>query len=472
MSIYVFSTLVLSMIFMLVFGSWWNEHASFMLHVSALVVALLTTLAGILMIAIFPLMKAHTTSGDKEKIFNRATWGTDVSNTLSTPAAVLDGYNLVFANKAFLTELGMAGMADEVIGMPFSNIVHPSDHHYLAKIFAENSQDENSQQQVRLRILCQDGTILPAHVSLSPLRDDNNQNLSLLQFSSPSSQKTSDSKLDSSFNYPLLINHIEQVVFQINVTQEFIFLNPSWEELLDHKIEDSLNKPLLSFIHPEDKPSVEAHINALIQGKRNSCIMEARAIARNGDACWIELRAKNTSTCKGERSSVIGTLTDIRRMKQTESRLRANRRSLSTLLSNIPGMIYRCKNDRNWTFEFVSDGCKEVTGYEPYEVIDNPSFAYTQVIHPDDRARTWQCVQQQIAKQEKFQMIYRIINRSGATHWVWEQGRGVFSSTGELLALEGFITDIVNIGDNDMGDYLQKMFAQDQSPRINEDSSL
>ena len=356
--------------------------------------------------------------------------------------------------------------------MPFSNIVHPSDHHYLSKIFSENIQKEDIEHQTRLRIFCQDGTILPTYVSLSPLRDESNPNLNLLQFSSSSSRKTIATPFGSDFNYPLLINHIEQVVFQVNVAQEFIYLNPSWEQLLDHKIDESLGKPLLAFIHPEDKPSVEAHIISLIQGKRSSCVMEARAIARNGDACWIELRAKNTSTCKGERSSVVGTLTDIRRMKQTESRLRANRRSLSTLLSNIPGMIYRCKNDRNWTFEYVSDGCMEVTGYEPYEVIDNPNFAYTQVIHPDDRARTWQCVQQQITKQEKFQMIYRIINRSGTINWVWEQGRGVFSSTGELLALEGFITDIVNIGDKDMGDYLQQMFAQDQSPHINEDNAL
>ncbi len=463
MSIYVFSTLVLSLVFMLVFGAWWDEHASFMIHVSALSVVLLTTLAGMLMIAIFPLLKAQTSSARKEKIFNRATWGTDVSNTLSTPAAVLDGYNLVFANKAFLNEIGMSGMPEELLGMPFTNIVHPSDHQNLARIFAENLQDEDSQRQTRLRILCQDGTILPAYVSLSPLRDDSNPNLNLLQFSSPASQKASDSKFGSEFNYPLLINHIEQVVFQVNVAQEIIFLNPSWEQLLDHKIEDSLNKPLLSFIHPEDKPSIDAHISSLIQGKRSSCVIETRVIARNGDACWFELRAKNTSTCKGERSSVIGTLTDIRRMKQTESRLRANRRSLSTLLSNIPGMIYRCKNDRNWTFEFVSDGCKEVTGYEPYEVIDNPNFSYTLIIHPDDRSRTWQCVQQQITKQEKFQMIYRIISRSGDIKWVWEQGRGVFSSAGELLALEGFITDIVNLNDDDTASYLQQMFAQDQS---------
>lgn len=462
MSIYVFSTLVLSLVFMTVFGAWWEGHASFMVHISALSIVLLTTLAGILMIAIFPLLKSREAARPRARPVTSASWGTNISSTLSTPAAVIDGYNLVFANKAFLTEIGMTSMADDLIGMPFSNIVHPSDQQTLARIFAENVQADEAQRQTRLRLLCRDGTILPAYVTLSPLRDTANPNLNLLQFSSSTSPRLAGSDFGRDFNYPLLLMHIEQAVFQINVAQDLIYLNPSWEQLLDYKVEESIGKPLLAFIHPEDKPSVEAHLISLIQGKRNSCLIEARAIARNGDSCWIELRAQNTSTYKGERSSVIGTLTDIRRMKQTEARLRANRRSLSTLLSNVPGMIYRCKNDRNWTFEFVSDGCKEVTGYEPYEVIDNPNFSYTLTIHPDDRAHAWQCVQQQIARQEKFQMIYRITTRTGNVKWVWEQGRGVFSSAGELLALEGFITDIARQGDDAAASYLQQLFAQEQ----------
>ena len=48
----------------------------------------------------------------------------------------------------------------------------------------------------------------------------------------------------------------------------------------------------------------------------------------------------------------------------------------------------------------------------------------------------------QIVKDEKFNIIYRIVTRKGETKFVQEHGRGIFSSTGELLALEGFITEI------------------------------
>lgn len=460
MSLYVFSMVVLSLVFMLVFGIWWDGSAPFKVHLAALAIAMTAISSGILMIAIYPILTARATPGLKKKSFDNVTWGSDISSNLSTPAAVLDGYNLIFANKAFLAELGMSGMSDQVIGMPLTNLVHPGDHLNLAKFIARTTQDHQYSETIKLRILCSDGTILPTHMSLSPLREDSNSGLNLLQFSSASSHKAAVTHLGEQSDYHLLIDRIEQIVFQVNANREIIFLNPSWEHLLDHSIKDSLNKPLISFIHPEDKSMVEARINSLAQGKRTSCHLETRLIAKNGDSFWVELRAKATSSFKGERTSVIGTLTDISRMKSTEASLRANRRSLSTLLSNIPGMVYRCKNDRNWSFEFASDGCLEVTGYEPYEMVNAPNFSYVQIIHPDDRAHAWDCVQQCVSRQQKFQLIYRIITRSGHVKWVWEQGKGVFSSAGELLALEGFITDISNAGDYETMMGFQKLFAE------------
>ena len=51
-------------------------------------------------------------------------------------------------------------------------------------------------------------------------------------------------------------------------------------------------------------------------------------------------------------------------------------------------------------------------------------------------------MQSGISAHESFHIEYRIRDASGKIRWVWEQGRGVFGDTGELLALEGYITDI------------------------------
>ncbi len=463
MSLYVFSTVVLSIIFMLVFNTWWVDNAHFKIHLSALLIAAITFLSTVMMIAIYPILTSRATSNRKQTSLNKSNWANNISSHLSTPAAVIDGYNVVFANKAFLNELGMRGMTDQILGMPITNIIHPEDHQHLAILFALNAQSTNEAEKkeaLKIRLLSLDGSLLPAHISLSPLHEEN-PDLNLLQFSSVASINAKNSDYIDQSNYQLLINQIEQVVFHLNVNQQLIFLNASWEALLDYNLQDSLNKPLLSFIHPEDKPLAEARINSLIQGKRNKSNVEFRLIGKNGDSHWVEFRAQNTTTYKSERSSVIGTLTDISQMKINEASLRTNRRLLSTLLNNTPGMIYRCKNDKHWSFEFVSDGCVDVTGYEPYEMMDNPHFSYMQIIHADDRAITRDAVQKKVETGQKFQVVYRIITRSGGTKWVWEQGKGVFSSAGELLALEGFITDISNQGQTELIVNFQKLFLDE-----------
>jgi PAS domain S-box-containing protein len=133
---------------------------------------------------------------------------------------------------------------------------------------------------------------------------------------------------------------------------------------------------------------------------------------------------------------------EIAERRRAEAALQESQRSLSTLLSNLPGMAYRCRNDRDWTMEFVSYGCFEVTGYTRADLIGNRKIAYGQLIHPADRAGVWDEVQLALAEKKPFQITYRLTTPTGEEKWVWEQGRGVFSSEGDLLAIEGFITDI------------------------------
>ncbi len=117
-------------------------------------------------------------------------------------------------------------------------------------------------------------------------------------------------------------------------------------------------------------------------------------------------------------------------------------RALSTLMGNLPGMVYRYRNDRNWTMEFISEGCTELTGHAPDDFIGQPKIHYAQLIHPEDREIVWNEVQTAVREQRPFQLVYRITTARGEQKWVWEQGRGVFAPEGELRALEGFITDI------------------------------
>jgi PAS domain S-box-containing protein len=128
---------------------------------------------------------------------------------------------------------------------------------------------------------------------------------------------------------------------------------------------------------------------------------------------------------------------------EVDRTLREDQRRLSTLLSNLPGMAYRCKNDRAWTMEFVSDGCEALTGYKATDLVGAGTLTYNSLIHPDDRDRVWNEIQDALSRGHSFRITYRTIAADGREKWVWEQGVGIYSGA-ELQALEGFITDITD----------------------------
>jgi len=132
---------------------------------------------------------------------------------------------------------------------------------------------------------------------------------------------------------------------------------------------------------------------------------------------------------------------DITERKLAEDSLLESRRTLQMLMSNLPGMAYRCRNDRDWTMEFVSEGSVNLTGYRPAELINNIKITYNQLIHPDECERVWDTIQAAVKEHKPFQVTYRIKTADGEQKWVLEQGQGIFTPKGELLAIEGFVSD-------------------------------
>ena len=115
------------------------------------------------------------------------------------------------------------------------------------------------------------------------------------------------------------------------------------------------------------------------------------------------------------------------------------------LLKNLPGIIYRCANDRDWTMDYISNGCVELLEYQPEDLINNKTVAFGDLIEPEDRDSVFTEIQKAVNEHKSYIVEYRVRTASGKIKWVWEQGTGIFSEDGELLSLNGYITELTEV---------------------------
>nr|WP_265660394.1 PAS domain-containing protein [Stutzerimonas stutzeri] len=116
-------------------------------------------------------------------------------------------------------------------------------------------------------------------------------------------------------------------------------------------------------------------------------------------------------------------------------------RVLDTLVNNLEGMAYRCRNDALWTMIFVSQGSLGLCGYSAAALVDDAEVSWEQITHPDDRARVRRSIDGAIAALGRFTVHYRIRTAAGFIKWVIERGVAVPDEQGEIV-VEGFIEDI------------------------------
>ncbi len=133
---------------------------------------------------------------------------------------------------------------------------------------------------------------------------------------------------------------------------------------------------------------------------------------------------------------------DITDKKRAERAHLESERRMSTLMNNLPGIVYRCRADDTFTMEFASQGSERLLGFEPHELLGNGPNAFQRLVHPEDRRDMLRLVRESVANRRPFSFIYRIRSASGDEKWVWEQGEGVFDADNRLVALEGFISDV------------------------------
>jgi len=183
----------------------------------------------------------------------------------------------------------------------------------------------------------------------------------------------------------------------------------------------------LKCVHPEDRPHAEQVVRrALVDGEYDT---EWRVVWPDGSIHWIQARGKVFFDHAGQPLRMIGVGIDITERKRAEEELCASKRRFELALEAAElGSWHVDYRSNEMTF---SAACKANFGRAPDDHFTFEDLIET--IHPDDRERVHEAVQQALRNREGYQIEHRVIWPDGSPHWVVVRGRGTYGADGQPL---------------------------------------
>jgi len=108
-----------------------------------------------------------------------------------------------------------------------------------------------------------------------------------------------------------LIQSLQEIIFECDVSGNIDFLNRAWEKILGHSIQEVMGRSILDFIDPRDQPLLTNIFNH--QAQLTTSRLELRFFDSDGNTTWLEMSFRENSNQK-----FSGSLVNITDRKNTE----------------------------------------------------------------------------------------------------------------------------------------------------------
>ncbi|NBB74074.1 MAG: PAS domain-containing protein, partial [Bacteroidetes bacterium] len=213
-------------------------------------------------------------------------------------------------------------------------------------------------------------------------------------------------------------------LWDANLNTGYCFYDERWAAMLGYAEEEIEYTPDFFFerLHPDDRPRVEAAMEAAIQEAPHRMDVEVRMRHTDGSWRWILDRGRVTAwNDDGSAARVVGTHMDITERKQAEQALRKSQRQLDMALRG--GDLGTWDANLNTEETEYNERWAAMLGYTLDEVEKDPDF-YFNHLHPDDKPHVEAAIDA-LARgtKDEMDMEVRMRHTDGSWRWILDRGR-------------------------------------------------
>ncbi len=256
--------------------------------------------------------------------------------------------------------------AEQLIGKPFSEIVHTDDISVCLKFLQKVRDSKTRQEGVEYRLKHLNGFWRWHTSCATSLVDDDG----LAQgFVGNSRDVTNRIEIENQLHnqkeqFELAIKGSNDGIWDWNLLTNELYMSPRWKEQLGYK-DDELANEFETFeerIHPDDKEMVTENINIYLSGESLTYSVEFRMLHKDGQYRWIWARGEALRNSDGKVYRMAGSHTDVTEGK--EEAIKIEYYSIHDSLTGLFNRTYLTKLDYSATnftvFSFDIDKLKYV----------------------------------------------------------------------------------------------------------------
>ena len=139
--------------------------------------------------------------------------------------------------------------------------------------------------------------------------------------------------------YRSIIDHLKEIVFQIDREGCWSFLNPAWGATTGFPVESSLGTPFLDHMHAVDKGRYLNMLTYAMEAGEDTVRGEFQFRTLDGAYLWMEMYTRITLDTDGMVLGVSGTMNDITERHQSQEALNTLTSRLKSLIENMQDAI-------------------------------------------------------------------------------------------------------------------------------------
>lgn len=262
-------------------------------------------------------------------------------------------------------------------------------------------------------------------------------------------QRTEEALRQSQENLSKTLLSIGEAVIATDAVGQIRLLNPVAEQMIGIHENEAIGRPAMEVLRFQDEltgKEIDSPIQLVLhEGDSREIPPQTLMVSDNLSKRLVGGGCFPVHDSTGGISGAVLVLRDMGQELKSQRALVESERKLRTLMSNLPGMVYRRLNGDEWKMEIVSEGALELTGFAPRDLINNARISYADIILPEDFPAVRREIQQAVSEGRSFQCNYRIHRADGVERWVWEKGQEVLGEDGVLHFLEGFVLDVTDL---------------------------